>query len=114
MSDAAAESADTNGPHDGERGSFLDGYLNRPLIRFAHLAVLVTFAFGQPLFDLLSKEPEFFASRGSKAIDIFVFALCVTLAYERTGSILVPIGMHALFNFTSLLALYLNATGVLK
>ena len=79
MSDAAAESAGTNGPHDGERGSFLDGYLNRPLIRFAHLAVLVTFAFGQPLFDLLSKEPEFFASRGSKAIDIFVFALCVTV-----------------------------------
>jgi hypothetical protein len=79
VSDAAAESAGTNGPHDGERGSFLDGYLNRPLIRFAHLAVLVTFAFGQPLFDLLSKEPEFFASRGSKAIDIFVFALCVTV-----------------------------------
>ena len=32
-----------------------------------------------------------------------------TLAYERTGSLLVPIGMHALFNFTSLLVLYVQA-----
>ena len=29
---------------------------------------------------------------------LFVLALCLTLAYEVTGSILVPIGMHALFN----------------
>jgi membrane protease YdiL (CAAX protease family) len=47
-------------------------------------------------------------------LPLVVFALCVTLAYERTGSILVPIGMHALFNFTSLAALYLNASGMLK
>jgi membrane protease YdiL (CAAX protease family) len=47
-------------------------------------------------------------------LPLFVFALCLTLAYERTGSILVPIGMHALFNFTTLLGLYLSATGLLK
>jgi membrane protease YdiL (CAAX protease family) len=29
---------------------------------------------------------------------LFVLALCLTLAYEVTGSIVVPIGMHALFN----------------
>ena len=33
---------------------------------------------------------------------LFVLALCLTLAYEVTGSILVPIGMHALFNTSQL------------
>lgn len=40
---------------------------------------------------------------------LFVLALCLTLAYERTGSLLVPIGFHACFNFTNLLVLYLHA-----
>jgi membrane protease YdiL (CAAX protease family) len=40
---------------------------------------------------------------------LFVLALCLTLAYERTGSLLVPIGFHACFNFTSLLVIYLPA-----
>jgi hypothetical protein len=34
---------------------------------FAHLAVLSTFALAQPLFELLRKNPEFFAARGSPA-----------------------------------------------
>jgi len=37
---------------------------------------------------------------------LFVLAVCLNIAYERTGSLLVPICMHALFNFTSLLVLY--------
>lgn len=44
---------------------------------------------------------------------LFVLALCLTLAYERTGSLLVPIGMHALFNFTSLVVVYGQARGLL-
>ena len=44
---------------------------------------------------------------------LFVLALCLTAAYERTGSLLVPIGMHALYNFSSLLLLYLDAAGKL-
>ena len=40
---------------------------------------------------------------------LFVLALCLNLAYERTGSLLVPIGMHAIFNFSSLLLLYVQA-----
>lgn len=32
---------------------------------------------------------------------LFVFAVCLTLAYERTGSLLVPMTMHALFNALS-------------
>ena len=42
---------------------------------------------------------------------LFVLALCLTLAYERTGSLFVPIGMHALYNLTSLGVVYLQATG---
>jgi membrane protease YdiL (CAAX protease family) len=37
---------------------------------------------------------------------LFVLAVCLNIAYERTGSLLVPIGMHAIFNLTSLLAIY--------
>ena len=36
---------------------------------------------------------------------LIVLALCLTLAYEVTGSILVPFSMHALFNSTQLLLL---------
>jgi membrane protease YdiL (CAAX protease family) len=40
---------------------------------------------------------------------LFVLACFLTIAYERTGSLLVPIGMHACFNFTSLAVLYIQA-----
>ena len=43
---------------------------------------------------------------------LFVLAVCLTVAYERTGSLLVPIGMHALYNFTSLSFIYLQARGL--
>ena len=45
---------------------------------------------------------------------LFVLAGCLTLAYERTGSLLVPIGMHALYNFTSLLFIWLQARGLIS
>src|SRR3954451_19975154 len=44
-----------------------------------HLLVLCTFAFAQPLFDLLGKTPEFFVVRGSRTVDTVVFALVVVL-----------------------------------
>jgi membrane protease YdiL (CAAX protease family) len=37
---------------------------------------------------------------------LFVLAVCLNLAYERTGSLLVPIAMHALFNLANLLVLF--------
>ncbi len=49
------------------------------LTQGAHLAVLSSFAFAQPLFDLLGKNAEFFAARGSTSADIVLFALAVTL-----------------------------------
>jgi membrane protease YdiL (CAAX protease family) len=41
---------------------------------------------------------------------LFVLALCFVIAYEATGSLLVPMTMHALFNGGQLLALYLAVT----
>jgi membrane protease YdiL (CAAX protease family) len=37
---------------------------------------------------------------------LFVLAICFTLAYERSGSLLVPMGMHAIFNLSSLALIY--------
>jgi hypothetical protein len=49
------------------------------LVDGSHLAVLSAFALAEPLFSVLSKNAEFFAARGSRAIDIITFALVVTL-----------------------------------
>lgn len=43
----------------------------------AHLGVLSAFALAQPLFDLLGKNADFFAVRGSTRWDIVLFALGV-------------------------------------
>jgi membrane protease YdiL (CAAX protease family) len=40
---------------------------------------------------------------------LFVLALCFTLAYEASGSLVVPMSMHALFNSAQLLFLYWQA-----
>jgi hypothetical protein len=52
--------------------------LREPLLRGAHLLVLSAFALAQPLFDILGRNAEFFAVRGSTAGDIVLFALAVT------------------------------------
>jgi hypothetical protein len=49
------------------------------LIAFLHLAVLSAFALAQPLFNLLSDNPEFFAARGSTATDIIVFGVLLVV-----------------------------------
>src|SRR5262249_8893982 len=45
----------------------------------AHLTALSALAFAQPLLDILGKNPEFFAVRGSSAGHIVLFALGLTL-----------------------------------
>ena len=47
--------------------------------RGAHLTALCALAFAQPLFDILGKNPAFFAVRGSSSGDIVLFALGLTL-----------------------------------
>ena len=44
-----------------------------------HLLVLCSFALAQPLFDLIARNPEFFATRRSSAGEIVAFAVGITL-----------------------------------
>ena len=54
--------------------------LREPALRGAELLVASGFALAQPLLDLLSRNAEFFAVRGSTPGDIVLFALVVTFA----------------------------------
>jgi hypothetical protein len=65
----------------------------RPSPRLAglHLLVLWSFAVAQPLFDLLGKNGEFFAARGSTRWDAVVFAVVLVLVPP-----LVLLGLEAL------------------
>ncbi len=54
------------------------GRLRVDALRGAHLLAVSGFALAQPLFDLLGKNAEFFAVRGSTPGDIVLFALVVT------------------------------------
>ena len=47
--------------------------------RGAHLAALAALALAQPLFDILSRFPEFFAIRGSSGREIILFAAAIVL-----------------------------------
>ncbi len=53
--------------------------VRRPLIAWIHLAVLWSFAFAKPLFDVLADSPEFFVARGNTSSDILLLAFGVTL-----------------------------------
>jgi hypothetical protein len=55
------------------------------LLSFLHLAVLSAFALAQPLFNLLSDNPEFFAARGSAAVDVIVFAVLLVVVPPAIG-----------------------------
>jgi hypothetical protein len=52
--------------------------LREPAVRGAQLFAVSGFALAQPLFDILGKNAEFFAVRGSTPGDIVLFALAVT------------------------------------
>jgi hypothetical protein len=53
----------------------------------AHLAVLSAFAFAEPLFDILGRNAEFFAARGSSSREIVLFGLA--LVFLPPGALLV-------------------------
>jgi hypothetical protein len=89
------------------------------LLGGAHLAVLSAFALAQPLFDLFSKNAEFFAVRRSSPLEIVSFALAVTflpplamLAVEALAGFASPIlrrALHLVFvaGLTGLIAIQL-------
>ena len=77
-----------------------------------HLLVLWSFAVAEPLFDLLGKNGEFFAARGSTRWDAIVFALvlllvppAVLLGLECTVSRSLRWAAHAVF-VAALVALF--------
>ena len=55
------------------------GRLRQLGISWVHLGVLWTFAFAQPLFEVLSDAPEFFVARRNTGGDIVVFAFVLVL-----------------------------------
>lgn len=89
------------------------------LVGGAHLAVLSAFALAQPLFDLFSKNAEFFAVRRSSPLEIVGFALAVTflppvamLAVEALAGLASPVlrrALHLVFvaGLTGLIAIQL-------
>jgi sulfatase-like protein len=60
-------------------------FVKRALWDFAHLAVLSAFALSQPLFNLLGKNPEFFAARGSPRFDVISFGVLAVLVPPLIG-----------------------------
>src|SRR6266480_1127423 len=64
--------------HAGVSGVAWRARLREPALRGAQLFAVSGFAFAQPLFDILGKNAEFFAVRGSTPGDIVLFALVVT------------------------------------
>jgi hypothetical protein len=79
MAQGAASGAEASGDDSGRtEGVPRRGFAGN-LFAFLHLAVLSAFALAQPLFSLLSDNPEFFAARGSTATEIIVFALLLVI-----------------------------------
>ncbi|MGH3103837.1 MAG: sulfatase-like hydrolase/transferase [Gaiellaceae bacterium] len=56
-----------------------DGTLREALRNGVHLAALSALALAQPLFDILGRNPTFFAVRGSSSLEIVLFAVALTL-----------------------------------
>jgi len=66
------------------------------LVRASHLLVLCGFAVAQPLFDLLSRYPEFFVARKSEPIDLILLAL--TLSLGVPGLLVSVVGLGRLLS----------------
>ena len=62
------------------------------LSRASHILVLCGFAVAQPLFDLLSRYPEFFVARQSLPIDLILLALLLSLGVPALAVVLTTLG----------------------
>src|SRR3954447_2259754 len=78
MSSAETEAAPAR---DSARSEFWKGVF----WDFAHLAVLSAFAIAQPVFNLLSDNPEFFAARGAPSFDVISFGVLAVLLPPLLG-----------------------------
>ncbi len=86
-----------------EEGLFR-GYFYGTLKRY--FGSLLSAGFTSALFAFSHGSPVVMAG-------LFVLSLCLTLSYERHGSLWVPIVLHSSFNALSLLTVYLQARGIL-
>ena len=73
------------------------GYFYGTLRR--HVGTVPALLFTSALFAAIHLSAPVF-------LPLFVLAVCLTLAYEATGSLLVPMLMHALFNSVMLAAMF--------
>ena len=48
--------------------------------RYIHTLTLCSFAFAQPIFDLLSQCPQFFVASQTSPLEIALFVICLMLA----------------------------------
>jgi hypothetical protein len=78
---SVSETAATPVAGESTRGDFWKGVF----WDFAHLAVLSAFAVAQPLFNLLSDNPEFFAARGAPSFDVISFGIFAVLLPPLAG-----------------------------
>lgn len=67
-----------------------------------HVGAVPAMLFTSALFAAIHMSAPVF-------LPLFVLAACLTLAYEATGSLLVPMVMHALFNSVMLAAMFYSA-----
>lgn len=79
------------------RGVILNGLENN-LVSFAKAAVITSF-----LFTILHQQYDWF-----ELMWVFIFGLILAEAKRSTGGILVPIGMHSLFNTASFISIATN------
>lgn len=54
------------------------------LTKYLHILTLAAFAFAQPIFDFLSRTPEFFYIRRSQSIDIVILILSLNFLFGLT------------------------------
>ena len=95
--------------------------VRRALLDYAHLAVLSAFVLSQPIFNLLGKNPEFFAARGAPPFDVISFGFIVVLvppaillAIELLAGLVHPRARQGLHLFFIALGVTLFAAELLK
>ena len=79
--------------------------LDPPRLRLAglHLLVLWSFAVAEPLFDLLGNNGEFFAARGSTALDLVLFAFILVFVPPAAALALEAVTPRSMRGFLHLL-----------
>ncbi len=60
-------------------------------IRFIHLLVLSAFTTAQPIYDLLTRHPEFLPAHQSERVDILLLTLMLSLLLPGAAALVVGV-----------------------